>query len=399
MQNKDRELFSFVILSYKNYHYIKDVLVSLFAQTYPNIELIISNDCSDDFNQEELADYIDKNKGENITNVIINNNETNLGTVQNIENARLMAHGEYIMYMAADDALYDENVLERYAEEFLAQGEDTLVVASLTAMCGSELDDIEAYAPDDDGVNAMRTFTPQQMYSRISHTFTIPTTSTAYRMKLYDVVGGYDTSYYIIEDATLYAKMCRMGINVYWIDDMIGARHRGGGISHGNKVNLSEAYRKYRLDEVMLYENDIIPNIKLLSRKDRKLFKRKYRFVKQAYYKQFINPTLPKSKQLQNKIIHFPYIIINMLIRVKIKAINLLPLPEFCKIGFGMAISGILCLILGNVYFTMPSFGTIALLIYTITGLAFTILHYVYRTIAIVIDAVEYILFGDRFKK
>ena len=50
-------LFSFAIGSYNNYEYIFEAIDSVLNQTYPAIELIVSNDGSPDFKLDEVKKY------------------------------------------------------------------------------------------------------------------------------------------------------------------------------------------------------------------------------------------------------------------------------------------------------------------------------------------------------
>lgn len=302
MQNTNREdngfpenhlppLFSFGIVSYNNYQYIFEAVDSVLCQTYPNIELLISNDGSLDFNLEELKRYITDHKRENIVRIEIRNHEKNVGTVSNVESVRQMAKGEFIMYMAADDALYDCHVLQRYADEFIKQGKSALVVSSRTAMCGVDLRQVRDYFPDEEGRRVIREGTSEQLFARMCHVFTLPTTSTCYRMSLYDVVGPYDTEYYIIEDAPLFIKIARLGIKVYWIDDMIGARHRDGGVSHNENKKITAAYRRYRQDEILFYQKEILPYQNRLSAEDRQKMEQVWEGMSSSYKDTFVTTT------------------------------------------------------------------------------------------------------------
>lgn len=311
-EQTQKPVFSFAIVSYNNYRYIFEAVDSVLQQTYPAIELLIANDGSSDFNQEELSAYIDAHKRENLVRVDIHNNETNLGTVKNIESVRQRATGAYIMYMAADDALYDETVLQRYADEFERLGEDAMVVSSRTAMCSMQLNQIMDCMPDAEGIRIIRDSTPAELFSRLSHTFTIPTTSTCYRTALYDMVGPYDTEYFIIEDASFFLRLSRIGIRVHWIDNMIGARHRDGGVSHSEPKKITETYRRYRYDEVRLFEKEIIPYQNRLLPDDLEKMKKRWEDIGNAYKATFpptfwhklgvrLNPKLTKiSNKLKN---------------------------------------------------------------------------------------------------
>lgn len=282
-----RQIITVGIASYNNYIYLKEAVDSVLKQDYSYIEVIISNDGSSDFNETEIREYIEKHKKENIVNYIINNHETNQGTVRNVNYIRKNATGEFLMLMAADDALYDETVLSSFVEEFNRLGDDAYIISAQTAMCGKKLDEVRSYEPSTNGIKAIKNMTPEEMFSRLSHTFTIPTTSTCYRMSLYDLVGPYSEEYFIIEDAPLYLKMARMGLKFHWLDGMIAARHRDGGISHGNSKNTSESYRKYRYDEVLIFKNEILPYQDQLFPNDRRIMLEKWEYLKQAYDSDF----------------------------------------------------------------------------------------------------------------
>lgn len=318
----NRPLFTFAITAYNNYKYLFEALESVFIQDYPNIQLIISNDGSSDFNDEELQQYIDAHKPQNIRQVLIKNHAENMGTVRNVEFCRSNAQGEYIMYMAADDALNGSGVLTRFADEFEKLGENALVLTARVAMCGLSLQDIESYEPSEDGIRAIRDMTPVQLFGRLSHTWTIPTTSTCYRKTIYDAVGSYDTDYFIMEDGPLYIKMARMGIKIHWIDDLIAARHRGGGISHGNTLNLSESYRKYRYDEIIFFEKEILPYQELLTPQDRKLMQSKWDYISKAYFETFILPDLKGMEKVKYMLSHLPSVLKTLFRRTKEKAVG-----------------------------------------------------------------------------
>ena len=321
--NKEYPLFSFAIVSYNNYKYIKEALDSVFGQDYPNIQIIISNDGSADFDESDLIEYLNINKPENVKQIIINNNERNLGTVKNVEYCRSQATGEYIMFMAADDALYDSSVLSRFVEEFEKLGEDALCLCAKVAMCSHNLSEVMEYFPDQQGINAIKHLDSQELFSRLSHTFTIPTTSTCYRMSLYEKTGPYNDEYFIIEDAPFYLKMARMGIKFHWVEDFIAARHRDGGVSHGNTMKLSESYRKYRYDEITCYKKEILPYKSLiLNPDDMKKMNDKWEYLDRSYFETFVYPLMSRKEKLAYALKHAPSLLKSLVKRLKGKIVE-----------------------------------------------------------------------------
>lgn len=281
-------LFSFGIVSYNNYKYIMEAVDSVLMQTYSNIELIISNDGSPDFDEDELRDHIEKNKKENITNLIINNYEKNGGTVKNVNFVAKRASGKYFMIMAADDALYDEKVLQKFVDCFEERSDEIKVLSGKIAMCGSELTDIVNYEPQPDRIELLKKGDNDEIFSKLTYDSFIPTTSTCMKLQVLKDTDYYDEGYYIIEDATKYINLINRGIKFGWIDDFVAARHRDGGVSHGNKRNKSESFRRYRYDEIRMFLKEILPYKSKIKKEDYYLFNKKWTYIKNAYYCNFI---------------------------------------------------------------------------------------------------------------
>lgn len=99
--------YSIIICAYNVEKYIEKAIDSILSQTYKNYEIIIVNDKSVDGTLKKLEKY---------NNLIIINNEINrgLGASRNIGVAN--AKGEYIIYLDADDTLYENTTLEKVNE-------------------------------------------------------------------------------------------------------------------------------------------------------------------------------------------------------------------------------------------------------------------------------------------
>jgi len=109
MKNK---LVSIVLPTYNGAKYLKEVLESIFSQTYQNWELIIVNDCSFDNTLEIANEYAAKDK-----RVKVLSNEVNQKTAQSLNNGFNLAKGEYFTWIS-DDNRFKPNALE-YMVTFL----------------------------------------------------------------------------------------------------------------------------------------------------------------------------------------------------------------------------------------------------------------------------------------
>ncbi len=79
MQAK-RGLVSVIILSYKQFAYIYETIDSVLMQDYPAIEIVIADDGSPNFPQNEIVSYIEKNKRDNIQGYTLLHDGVNVGT-------------------------------------------------------------------------------------------------------------------------------------------------------------------------------------------------------------------------------------------------------------------------------------------------------------------------------
>lgn len=98
MDNVNKPLVSIVFTSYNHKEYLKQALDSLVNQTYPNLEIIIIDDCSTDGSQEILKEY------EHIQNINLRLKTQNSGSYVKASNyGASFAKGEYILFAQCDD--------------------------------------------------------------------------------------------------------------------------------------------------------------------------------------------------------------------------------------------------------------------------------------------------------
>lgn len=91
-------LISIALCTYNGEKYLTEQLDSLVFQDYPNLELIVVDDCSSDNTLEILKSYATK-----YPFIKIYQNENNLGYVKNFEKAISLCNGEYIALADQDD--------------------------------------------------------------------------------------------------------------------------------------------------------------------------------------------------------------------------------------------------------------------------------------------------------
>ncbi|PFE05406.1 glycosyltransferase family 2 protein [Bacillus cereus] len=99
-------LVSILIPTYNRPHYFQLALDSALAQTYPNIEIIIGDDSTDNKTQELVRQfYLPKYK-----NIFYIRNYSSLGQFQNDLLLFEQASGDYINYLMDDDLLHPDKI-------------------------------------------------------------------------------------------------------------------------------------------------------------------------------------------------------------------------------------------------------------------------------------------------
>lgn len=94
-------LVSIVVPVYNQGQYLDEALESLFAQTYPHIEIIVLDDGSSDTTPDVLKKY---------TGRLYWESHQNIGQSRTLNKGWQMAKGEFLSYLSGDDALLPDAI-------------------------------------------------------------------------------------------------------------------------------------------------------------------------------------------------------------------------------------------------------------------------------------------------
>lgn len=121
------DLVSVVIITYNSEKYIIEALNSVFEQDYKNIELVISDDASQDNTVGVIKEWL-KDKQERFTNSVIIEAKENRGTSQNVNVGFENAKGKWIKLLAGDDVLFKTCISDNV--KFVVENKSNSVVYS-----------------------------------------------------------------------------------------------------------------------------------------------------------------------------------------------------------------------------------------------------------------------------
>ena len=249
--------FSVIITHYNQMRFIKEALDSVFCQTYKNIELIVADDGSPTFDRKKVERYI-KNKNKKHFEYKILDSKINLGTVKNINNAIKITTGDYIMFFAADDKLYDENVVSNFVKAF--QNERRNVITTQCLLYDENFKKLFGKF-----VNKYKSWlfnfkSSRSNYARMAIGCCYGSGGTAYRKEVFKKYGLFDERYIFVEDLSYWLKILREGEKLYYCN-FNTLCHRDGGISHSvySEYTIPKHVRQYYFDILNIYGNEIFP--------------------------------------------------------------------------------------------------------------------------------------------
>jgi glycosyltransferase involved in cell wall biosynthesis len=253
-------LVSVIIVTYNQMHYIFETIDSVLIQDYPNIELIVCDDCSVEFDIASIERYLGQHNAGNITNVIIHQNETNLGTVKNINGGIKLSSGKYLKIIAGDDLYYDETVF-KFQIEYLENNDKMLVAGKVQQFWDNGTRKNDMYTDmTNELLNGLFDRPSHQIVKIIKKTgiFPICTQAICFRREYFSKTGLMDERYVLIEDIPLLHKIIRNSTKVGFIDQFCVLHRVAVGIS-SNIDLFSQRQIRYFMDLANSVRYEMIP--------------------------------------------------------------------------------------------------------------------------------------------
>ncbi|MCY1648415.1 glycosyltransferase [Caulobacter sp. SL161] len=184
-----------VITGYYNRGALLDrTLQSLLDQTYPNLEIIVFDDCSPDDTAERLKTYAARND----PRLKIIQHETNMGFTRGMINAISQASGEYIAVQGSGDVSTPDRIAEQAA---------VLNSRPEVGVVGSHYDNIVEQA----GIARTRTPNANSMsLDRLVLGNVFSHGEVMFRRSAYDKAGGYRPEFKYCQDYDLWLRMIKV---------------------------------------------------------------------------------------------------------------------------------------------------------------------------------------------
>jgi alpha-1,3-rhamnosyltransferase len=255
------KIVSVVVLTYNSEKTIRETIESILAQTYRQIEIVISDDCSTD---ETFAIIESIDFGEIPYKCV--STEKNCGVAGNANNGLRNASGTYIKLIAGDDLLFPE-AIEEYLHYFK---ENEICVANIQCFGDSVQDNkrVERYFGEKKEFYSL----PQKkQYNYLIKENPICAVAVGLISKsLYKKMGYYDEDYPFMEDYPFWMKASKNGITFRKIErPLVKYRISVASLSGSNRKGVTyycarDFFWKVRVRQLLIHGNWIclLKNIK-----------------------------------------------------------------------------------------------------------------------------------------
>lgn len=260
---KTQPLVSIVVITYNSSKYVLETLESAKEQTYRNIELIISDDCSTDSTVEICRQWLEHNK-ERFVNTELITTLKNTGIAPNCNRGLNLARGEWLKLIAGDDVLY-EDAINKLIKFILLNLECSLVFGRSHFLKEGIL------TPD----HIPHVFSLDQNHQKIQiiKGSGVAAAGAFIKRKLLLDFGGFNEHYPMIEDAPLWIKLSCAGVYFYFLDTFV-AKYR----IHENNSSRGSGDEYIRL-KFFLEKEKIIKEIMIPLLKKEKLWMKVFELI------------------------------------------------------------------------------------------------------------------------
>ncbi|MDF9824995.1 glycosyltransferase involved in cell wall biosynthesis [Breznakia sp. PF5-3] len=222
----DEQLMSVIVMCYNNEVLLDKTIESILSQTYKNIEIIISDDCSKNYDKRKMQSIALKCQ-QKTKQVIINHNENNIGTVKHFNKLIKMANGSYIIPLSCGDEFYSSNVLSRVNEEF--QNCKALVITGVRE--GIRPLKARSY-PTKYQIKILKKDSKKILQHLYKYADLISGSCTYYKKDVFQKYGYFDEQYKLLEDCPYYIKLLENNISIQFVNDLF-IRYDMNGVSTG----------------------------------------------------------------------------------------------------------------------------------------------------------------------
>lgn len=243
-------LVTVIVVTYNSSKYVLETLNSIKKQTYQKIELIVSDDCSQDNTVQLCNEWIEKNT-RRFVGVKVMTTSHNTGTSGNANRAWKASSGKWIKFIGGDDLLFEDaiyNYINFVGHNVSACFANTVQFTGDIKECNYKTISM----PLKNFVFGHKA-TARRQYAILKRQLIGNGPTFFVKRKIIEDVGGFDERFPLMDDYPLFIRISQAGYKfylmpqatVYYRNHIESVSHQKGdnAIFHANLVRCIRDYK------------------------------------------------------------------------------------------------------------------------------------------------------------
>lgn len=247
MISTDSSLVSVIIITYNSARYVSETLESVKSQTWKQIELIVSDDCSTDETIQVCEEWLKKNSHHFVNTKLITSGY-NTGTSANCNRGFKTASGEWIKTISGDDVLLPECISDNVA--YAVNSNAFFIVSDICKIDENGVPIADKKVNEGLAYFVTNPTAKKQLKAYARWPAFLNTPTFFCKKDIMSLINYCDEEFRIYEDMTVIYRVTGMGIKIHYMNKpTVGYRIHGNSVSRSTKmedIRMKEAHRVFK---------------------------------------------------------------------------------------------------------------------------------------------------------
>ena len=241
-QNNELPLVSVCVITYNSSATVLETLESVLEQTYPRLELIVSDDCSKDDTVSICSSWLKLHK-DRFERVDILVRESNGGVAVNLNMAIRATEGEWVKTIAGDDLLMPDCIKDNI--DFVSKHENSDIVFSVMRsfkVVDNERILTEDFRPQIESMS-FYSFPAEKQYQLLLSSGDYVAGTTVFQRRIFALSHLFPEEYSYCEDWPLWTRLTKTGTPLLFFNKVTVLYRYSDSLSHApRKTYVNELF-------------------------------------------------------------------------------------------------------------------------------------------------------------
>jgi glycosyltransferase involved in cell wall biosynthesis len=250
----ENPLVSIIVVTFNSAKTVVETLESMKHQTYKNIELIVSDDCSTDNTVDMCYEWLKENNVRFVRTQLVTSPK-NTGIAPNFNRGLSVAQGEWLKTIAGDDALFPYTI-EEYINFIVKKPEVQFLHSNVVKYFhnfaeGNNFSTPKSYSYRINQDN----IAPEEQFQILLRVSQVWAATVMFKRSVIEVVGNFDELSPFWEDRPMWLKITRNNIKLHYLN-ILGAKYRVNESSVQYKRHKKQLISNFTLQKEKYFLNN-----------------------------------------------------------------------------------------------------------------------------------------------